>query len=173
MCAAQTRSVYHVFMIEYTQVTQLHQNLCLCSINTAVSIASLVCSCTSEKRRRVAKGVAGHFAGCCLPIFLLLCFWFCFVCLLVFLFGFCLFWFWFLFLFFLGPAFGVFAPHSFTSAKCTLQKRGEGWLCLWSLHSPDTLLLKCQCRCSRLLKFCALHERWKLCKNLALAKGPQ
>lgn len=37
--------------------------------------------------------------------------------------------------------------------KYTLQKRGEGWFCLWSLHSPDTLLLTHQCRCSRLLKF--------------------
>lgn len=27
MCAAQTRSVYPVLMVEYTQVTQLHQNL--------------------------------------------------------------------------------------------------------------------------------------------------
>lgn len=62
MCAAPVRSVYHVFMAEYTQVTQLHQNLYLCSIHKAVTIASLAC-CTSEKRR-MAKDMVEHFAGC-------------------------------------------------------------------------------------------------------------
>lgn len=125
VCAAPIKPVFHVFMVEYTQVTQLHQNLYLCSIHKAVSIASLACCCTSEKRRRMTKDVVGHFSGCCLPIFLLHFFSF----------------------FFPRPCF------SCIFVKYTLQKRGEGWFCLWSLHSPDMLLLTHQCRCSRLLKF--------------------
>lgn len=74
MCAAQTRSVYPVLMVEYTQVTQLHQNLYLPSIHKAVGVASLACSCTSEKRRRMAEDVVGHFVGCCVPRFLLVCY---------------------------------------------------------------------------------------------------
>lgn len=127
MCAAQTRSVYHVFKVEYMQVTQLHQNLYLCSIHKAVSIASLAGSCTSGERKRL-KVWLDTLLVAVLPYFYL--FGFCFCVLFV-----------WLFFFFLGPVFGVSPPHSFLTVKCTLQKRGEGWLCLWSLHSPDMLLL--------------------------------
>lgn len=145
VCAAPIKPVFHVFMVEYTQVTQLHQNLYLCSIHKAVSIASLACCCTSEKRRRMTKDVVGHFSGCCLPIFLLH--------------------FFFIF-FFLGPAFHAYLWNTlcrkeekggFVSGHCTHQ------IC-YSLRAnadvPD-----CWSLCSA--------WRMEIMQNPSLAKGPQ
>lgn len=83
ICAPQISSVYHVFMVEYTQASYSFIKICV-FIHKSVSIASFVLALLRRGGEWLKMWLG--LAGCCLPVFLLvqdfLCFFarFCFWC---------------------------------------------------------------------------------------------